>query len=41
MELKDNEIKELFLTTIIRAKERYAFLIKNFVILHNCVHILI
>ena len=41
MELKDNEIKELFLTTVIRAKERYAFLIKNFVILHNCVHILI
>jgi len=41
LELKDKEIKELFLITVKRAKKRYAFLIKNFLILHNCAYIFI
>ena len=39
--LEPNEIKEMFLQTIKRAKEKYTFKLKSFVIMDNHIHFLI
>ena len=39
--LETSEIKELFLQTVKRAKEKYAFELKSFVIMDNHIHLLI
>ena len=39
--LETKEIKELFLQTVKRAKEKYSFKLKSFVIMDNHIHLLI
>jgi REP element-mobilizing transposase RayT len=41
MILKPNEIKELFLQTVARAKKKYSFVLENFCIMENHFHFLI